>query len=372
MNHSYDRRQLRAMCFAASLAPVTRLLPKAPAQAAGNAGWLAPICALPLLLLFLWYFCAFMKMRREGEGLGELILRTDGKVLGSAALFLIAAFLLFSSGFILRTGAHRLNSTIYPAAGPWMFMLTMLALGTAAALGPVKALPRASRVFAPILASVMLLALVFAVGSVDTDNLFPLGGATFFDVFLGSLAVVEIYGGIIYSSAFLEDRAPLQGGRFSAFARWLVPVCLLLTAFCAVIIGIYGSSLTARFSHPFFSMVRDVTLFKTLERIEALVAALWVLSDFVIFSLQLTAASHMLRLVFGYVPERSDVPMEDMKNGRYFIPLCALVTGAVAAVIPSDEPTLRELSQLIVPAASLAVIFVILPLCLLAARRNCR
>ena len=360
MSGGFDRRQLRAMCFVASLVAVTRLLPKAPAQAAGNAGWLAPLCALPLLLLFLACFCSFMKTRREGEGLGELILRRNGRIFGSTVLLIAAAYLLLSSGFILRTGAHRLNSTIYPAAGPWMFMLTMLALGTAAALGPVKALPRASRVFAPVLTAVMLLAVVFALGSIDTKNLFPLCDATFFDVFLGSLSVVEIYGSVIWCAAVLEDRAPLESGRFSFFARWLVPVCLLLSAFCAVMIGIYGAALTARFSHPFFSMVRDVTLFKSLERLDALVAALWVLSDFVVFSMQLCAAAHLVRLVLGHAPEKTDAPMLDMKNGRLMIPLCAALTALAAALIPSDEQSLLTLSQLVFPALSLAVTFLIL------------
>ena len=53
MKFQYARRQLRAMCFVASLAPVTRLLPKAASRLAGSASWLAPLCALPPLLLFL-------------------------------------------------------------------------------------------------------------------------------------------------------------------------------------------------------------------------------------------------------------------------------------------------------------------------------
>ena len=73
MKFQYDRRQLRAMCFVASLAPVTRLLPKAAAQLAGSASWLAPLCALPPLLLFLLILTSLMKMRREGEGLGAAV-----------------------------------------------------------------------------------------------------------------------------------------------------------------------------------------------------------------------------------------------------------------------------------------------------------
>lgn len=364
----YDRRQLKAMCFVASLAPVTRLLPKATAQIAGSASWLAPLCALPMLLLYLLVLTALMNMRREGEGLGEVVMRRAGRTAGSIGLGLIAVFQLFSAGFILRTGAHRLISTIYPAAGPWFFMATMLLMGTLAALGPVKALPRASRVFAPILLTVMLLALLLSLDSVDVKNLLPVTKTDFGKLFLSSLAVVEISGGVLYCAALLEDRAPLQGRRFASHAGRLALICVLLTFFCAVIIGCYGAGLVARFSHPFFSTVRDVTLMKTIERIEALVAALWVLSDFVIFSLLLCCAAHILRLIFGFIPEKTDARMLDMSNGRSLILICAVLSAAAAALIPSNEAALLGISQIIVPGASLVIIFVILPALLLISR----
>ncbi len=366
--NEFDRRQLKAMCFAASLAPVTRLLPKATAQTAGRASWLAPLCALPLLLLFLLILSALMKMRREGEGLAEVLLRRAGRAPAAAGLCLIAAFQLFSAGFILRTGAHRLISTIYPAAGPWFFMAAMLLMGTLSALGPVKALPRASRVFAPVLLAVMLLALGLSLDSLDVRNLLPLTGTSIGELMLAGLAVVEIYGGVLYCAAFLEYRAPLEGRRFASHSGWLARICLLLCAFCAVIIGCYGAPLVARFSHPFFSTVRDVTLMKTVERLDALVAALWVLSDFVIFSLLLCCASHILRLVLGFGAGKSPVRMLDMSNGRVLIPVCSALCALAAALIPSNETVLRNISQLVVPAASLAILFAILPALLLISK----
>lgn len=370
MNYGYNRRQLMSMCFAASLAPVTRLLPKMTAQAAGKCGWLAPICALPLLLLFLLCFSALMENRRSGEGLGELLIRTMGAKFAKPAMLAIAAALIFSAGNILRTGSHRLISTIYPAAGPWIFILAMLALGTVASLGAVKALPRSARIFSPVLVLVLLLALIFSAENIEAANLFPIRGDACAGLFIGSLSVVEIYGAIFCAAAFMEDQAPLEGGRFSFCAKQLTVICLLLTVFCAVIIGCYGADMTARFSHPFFSMVRDVTLFTTVERIEALVAALWVLSDFVVFSLLLTASAHILRLVFGYKPAPDEHRFTDMKNGRYLIPVSAVLSGAAAALIPSSEPGLLAVSQYAVPAANLAVIFIILPLCLFVSRRR--
>ena len=150
--------------------------------------------------------------------------------------------------------------------------------------------------------------------------------------------------------------------------RTLALICLLLCAFCAVIIGCYGARLTSRTLHPFFSMIRDVTLTKTVERIEALVTTLWVLSDFVIFTLLLCTASHIFRLIFGFRPEKGDVRALDMSNGRAVIPLCAALSGTAALLMPANEYVMRRISQLIVPCAILTILFVILPLLLLIAK----
>lgn len=367
MKFQYDRRQLRAMCFVASLAPVTRLLPKAAAQLAGSASWLAPLCALPPLLLFLLILTSLMKMRREGEGLGEVIMRRSGRTAGAIGLALIGSFTLFSAGFILRTGAHRLISTIYPDAGPLFFMIAMLIIGTVAALGPVKALPRASRVFAPVLLSVIVLALIFSLGSVDVRNLLP----------IKRRAPERCSSPGLPSSRSTAPCSTVRhfGGSVAASGAALCLMRRLARAYLPAALRVLRRHhrLLRRAPYlahaaPVFSMIRDVTLTKTVERIEALVTTLWVLSDFVIFTLLLCTASHIFRLIFGFRPEKGDVRALDMSNGRAVIPLCAALSGTAALLMPTSEHVMRRISQLIVPCASLTILFVILPSLLLIAK----
>lgn len=367
MKYSYDHRQLRALCFAASIAPATHLLPKQTASIAGGGSWIAPLIALPVILAFILLLSGFMQMRRDGEGLGELILRTGGNVLGKIVLLLIAAFALFDAGFILLSSAGRLISTIYPAAGPWFFIIVMLFIGTLAALGPVKALPRCARIFAPILAVILLLTLIFAYSSLDVTRLLPVSRSGTAELFLSSLIVVQIYTGLLIFTAVLEDQCPRKKGRFKSHVLWICLICLLLTVLSAVIIGSYGDKLSAEFSSPFFSLMRDVTLFRTVERIEALVAGLWVMSDFTLFALLLIAAAHLLRLVFGYKPEKTDLPMLSMEHGRWLIPVCALLAAVVAALLPPQEDKMTFISRYLVPAANLGASFVLLSICYLKA-----
>ena len=58
----------------------------------------------------------------------------------------------------------------------------------------------------------------------------------------------------------------------------------------------------------------------------------------------------------------------DMSNGRAVIPLCAALSGTAALLMPASEHVMRRISQLIVPCASLTILFVILPSLLLIAK----
>ena len=66
-------------------------------------------------------------------------------------------------------------------------------------------------------------------------------------------------------------------------------LCLLLSAVGAVMIGIFGWQTAVRLQTPFFSMAKEVTLGEITERIEAIVAAVWVFSDLALLAAQICA-----------------------------------------------------------------------------------
>ena len=355
MKPDFDRRQLMALIFVSSLAPAVRLIPKFNTQTAGSASWVAPIVALPFLVLYVWFLSAFLAERHSGEGLGEMIMRTNGRALGSVVLGGMAAFLIFCCGFILRSGAERFICTIYPAGNAWPFVIVMLALG------PRRALLRSARIFSPLLVVVLVLVLLLALTNIDFNLILPLSKGEPDKLGLAAIPMFEIYAGIFVYSAFFERPRQLARRRAKTYSLWLVPVCLLFTLLCAAAIGNYGSELISRFNYPFFTMIQNITVFKTIERIEALVVALWVLPDFIIFAMMLIVASHCLRLVFGYVPDTGDTVMHDMSNGRFLIPTSAALMLVVAVLLDMDSDNLNFYSHLVVPAANLAISCVLIP-----------
>lgn len=359
MKNSYNTRQLRALTFLAFLVPVMRIVPKFSARAAGPGAWLAPFVAFPFILLYIYFLSSLLRGRNDGEGLGEMILRSGGKYFGKAVLFITGLFALFYCGFVLRSGADRYVSTIYPTGSPMPFVFISLILALIAALGQKKALVRFAKVFLPLLLFVLVLVLGFSFTTVDAGLLLPIAKGGALPLLKAAFPILNVAVGMLAYSAFLETECQRERKRAKSYILWFIPVCLLFSAIIAAIVGNYGAPLTAELTHPFFTMIRDVTLFNTVERIEAFMVALWVFPDFIVATLMMTVAAHALRLCFGMNPNLG----KGLKNGRWIIIADAVIIGAVAVLLPKDSAQMARLSELYVPFANLALTAVLYPLC---------
>ena len=60
-----------------------------------------------------------------------------------------------------------------------------------------------------------------------------------------------------------------------------------------------GAALTVRLSQPFFILLRNLRISHALERIEALVTAVWVLPDFLMLALLLSLTREALSAALG-------------------------------------------------------------------------
>ena len=76
---------------------------------------------------------------------------------------------MFYAGFVLRAGADRFVSAVYPESEPWIFMAVMLALAVRAGLGSLRTLGRCAAVTAPVLGAMFLLVFLACVPNMAKD-----------------------------------------------------------------------------------------------------------------------------------------------------------------------------------------------------------
>lgn len=360
-DYSYNRRQLMPLATVFFLSPALRLVPSGTAELSGRAAWVSVPAALPFLLLYMLFLSRFLSRRQSGESLAELSLRAMGPRRGRLLLFVLAMWFLVYGGFMLRSGAVRIITTIYPNSSPELFIISMGLLGLYAALGAERTLVRSAKIIKPVVIGVLILVLSFALVSIQKENLLPL---TVFDAvgtFKGSLASLGVASVSVYMCFFLGGLDCESRGFFKDLAVWSLYTLGLLFWLNTAILGAFGAELTTRLSQPFFALIRNLVFFRSLERVEALVVSLWIFSDFILISLCLQASQRALRRSLGFDADYRGQRFTDLEEGRWLIWLCGISAIAFGCFIARQPERLEFWSRQLIPGINLGVALLVLP-----------
>lgn len=343
------RKQFAAAIFVSLLSPLLRLLPQTAVDLAGRGAWLSALpAALPLLALGAVLAC-FRAYMRPGEGLGGLLLRWLGPVFGRIVLVLYAGWFLLYGGFILRSGAERLVSTIYPSSGQTLFLLVTIGLCLLVALGDLRAAARTAVLMRAVLVGALALVILLSIPNMAADKLLPVGWRDAGHIALGALPLASV-GVVAGGFAFLSGYVQPAKNR-----RWLLGSMAFLLALggviCASVVCVFGPELTGTLTYPFFIMIRSISLWNLVPRIEAVVIAAWVGADFLLCSFLLRCAHETLRPVFG-LPVPEGRPTFSLKGGRYLLWLEAGAVLGCSFIFDLPPWELRMWSDRYIPLAS--------------------
>ena len=360
MKASISQNQLCAAAFVMMLSPALRFFPSAAASSAGRAAWLCALLAFVPAGAYLLLARRLLSRRAEGESLMALLGRAVPGRGGRMAQLTLGLWLCVYAGFILRSGADRFIVAVYPNTPAAFFELSMLLAALAAAAASYRNTARTAKLALPAVGGAVALVLLFALFSVQPSHLalravtgesrlpslpgLARGVLDALDVLLWTVCAAALSLGEVKKEPF----SPLR----LLFA--LALGCALLALLAADLTGSFGAALTAQLSWPFFSLVRNLVFLRSIERVEALVVALWVFPDFLIVSLFLRAARDCF---FAGLGRRFPL----FAQGKAVLPLCALLALGFALLAAPDAARLNALSRTLIPAASLFFALVFFP-----------
>lgn len=273
-------RQIMVMICGGLISPATLLLPQMTAKRGGASGWWSPLLAMLILLLAAWCMSVLFHGTKQGVGMGQIMQSALGKWVGRiliAVYFLWGVFLL---GLFTRVASSRL-SVAYQTNSTLAFCVALLALILWMAVGKVSAFGRASEVFYLALAISFGAIVLFCLFKIRWDYAMPqnrmnfIKGASAAFPVLG-VASIGIFGTFLGG---LVTRRPENKGR--GFG-WLIVSCVTFTLLLLVVTGRVGSVLEAKLNTPFITLVEDIGVKGAFQRMEALVGAIWVLSDLIL------------------------------------------------------------------------------------------
>lgn len=313
-------RQVMVLLLTALLAPCIDLLPTLGAQKMGGGGWLLPMFVLPVLL-------AALRTQSGVFGLPKSFLRS---IIYIMYMVLVLVVLMVS----LRLCSIRLEQ-IYGAVPARVGTAALLLAAIWMSLGKTAALARAGEIFYLALAVTVAGVILLGAAQVELANLMPTS-SDFASLPRAGIAAAGIILNVC-PAGVLGRKVTVGNNARRKVIGWTAAFCIVLVLVLAVVIGCLGPKLAARLPSPFLIMVQGVGIDGAFQRTEALVAALLVLSDFVLIGLLLQAWKTLA---------------EDVRPGqwgRWSIFVAAPVAVLGWLLFPAAEDV-REFSLTVLPA----------------------
>lgn len=276
MRERHSDRQLLVTLFAALLAPASAL-PGVLARG-GALGWLAPALVFPLGLLVL------RRLRRLGR---------DGLAAAwRGRPWLLTLYYLWALGLGALTAGgcvDRLARTDYADAPSWVLSLALTAVTAYLIRKGPAAFFRAVQVFFLVLAVTLVLFFLLGLANLDGDNLAVQSLDEVEGVWTGVLPAAGTLAVGTLCAFFPRKAEPGQTRPW----RWLAAWCLTAAGLCLLVIGALGPKLAAKAPLPFFLTLQGLGFPGGFQRLEALGAAVWVLSDLTLLGLTVLAGREM-------------------------------------------------------------------------------
>ena len=317
------RRQTDMAAALTGLSSLLYMVPGAQAKALGGAAWLGCLAALPPLALL-------------GYLLGKRPSRTPSRLLSAV----LGLWLTLAAAAVLHGCAARYCTALGIFRSPLPYAAVLLMVAVPAAMSRKQALFRAAEIFLPVVLALLGLALLCALKQLRPARLIDLTQLSATGVLKAALPVVAVgLAALVLPRLF----APVQPG--AAPAATLAVTAALLSA---AAVGTLGAPMTARLELPVFTMLRNLGLLHTVERLDALITAVWVLPD-------VTALSLLLRAGGEHIGRSLAIPQQ-----RHAALGVSAAAAALAAIIQIESETLPHRLAPVLAAGIVAITMMIL------------
>jgi spore germination protein (amino acid permease) len=163
--------------------------------------------------------------------------------------------------------------------------------------GGLVVLARMNEIIFVILVTIFLSLFLLALKDIKISRLTPISPLDFFPVLQANIGVMVVFSHLPFLfllSNYVNNKEKLKKVclQASGILAFLLMLLLIVT------IGMLGSSTIELTQVPYITAIKQISLFGTLERIEAAVVSQWIFSDYMIISIMLLTVLNMFKSLF--------------------------------------------------------------------------
>ena len=282
-----------------------RLIPTYAASKGERAGWLTPILAiLPFLCLLYIIQALFKNDKNSNLSLSDIIFKTFGRFFGTVLLILYLIWMMISLGLYVRYFAERLLSTMLPNTPLNFFIITILIVVFYCLRGGFVYVIRTVEFLFLTFSIVLISLFLFTLPNIKVTNLFPVTHYDIWPIIKGSYSIISIWSTFTFTFFFgdkINDKEHIKRFGLQATAYLVITTLMILIQ----TIGVYGYSVISRVFMPYIFVIKSISILISIERLESIIIASWVIVDFATISLYIYIVISIIKSLFSLEETKS-------------------------------------------------------------------
>lgn len=273
------------------------ITPNVVAVAAKNDGWIADILNLTIGLLLVVFYNKLAKNFQQ-KNFFEYIDSIFGSLAGKIIAFFFFIFcILLSTSLIREVGDFATTQSYVETPIEAIIALIVIVVIFGARYG-IETLARAGEIFFPWVLFLLIILVVTLIPEIKTERIFPILENGIKPILLATYSSIGIpyFEFVILLILIPYVNCQEKTGK-ALFTGVLIggTFIFLITLFSILILGGEG---TARNQFPSYTMAKSISIAKTIERIEAFLAAIWFISIYMKITLTFYCSALCLAHVF--------------------------------------------------------------------------
>lgn len=292
-------RQFALLAIYITIGDTILILPAVPAQAAGRDAWISALLGIVFGIGVVLLYSAVGK-RNAGRTFVDYAETVLGRWLGGAIACAFIGYIFLSSAAHVREIGDFMTTQMMPETPIHAIHIFYAAVVLLAAYLGLECIARTSEFFFPVLILFLIVFVLFLVPSIETSKLLPVMENGLGPVMQGAVSTTAYPFAELSVLLMVIPHVNNSGAIRGSFLKGALFGGVVIALIIFLSISILGQDLAARNMYPSYALAKKIDVGQFLQRIEVILAFMWLLTSFIKTSLYFyvfhMTLAHLFRL----------------------------------------------------------------------------
>lgn len=281
--------------------PSIRSVPQYAIEEAKHAAWVSPLISFLATILLLFIVQKIFE-KYDKESLTAIMEDILGKAAGKTLGIIYFLYITLAVAFYIRFYSERLSASLSINTSHIVYSGILLIVIAYILKYDLLVMARINEILLFLVAVSFILMNLMVLPKLKLSYFYPVTYTDIIPIIKGNVGITALWAYITFIFLF-SDRISNKRNTFRIGVKATSFLLILTILVIIVPLGVFGSSAKDLY-YPYASAIQNIELFNTIERLGALIIAIWIMTDYSLISTLIFTGLHTLKNVLGFTDHK--------------------------------------------------------------------